>query len=111
VHQVERSGLQAGGEQIVVLEHDVAECLVGDELFGLSEHGVVDVRSHDFAVRSDPLAEQSQPSHHAAPDVDGPGTTTVADLLQEPATAGLPHPRLELEPLELGELTGQQVCR
>jgi hypothetical protein len=108
VDQVERSGLQGGGEQIVVPEQHVAESLVGRELFGLGEHGVVDVGSHDLAFSSGPFAEQSQPPHHAAADVDSPGAAT-ADLLQEAASGGLPHPRLESEPLQLGHLTGQQV--
>ena len=93
------------------LEQYVAEAFVRHELFGGAEHGVVDVRPHHLTILSDPLAEQSQPAHHPAPDVDGPDTATVADLGQEPAAAGLPHPGLELEPLQLGGLAGQQICR
>jgi hypothetical protein len=62
--------------------------------------------AHHLAVGSDPLAEQSQPSHHAATDVDGPVAVTVADLFQQPSPGRLPHPGLELEALQLGDLTG-----
>jgi hypothetical protein len=110
VHQVEGARLQAGREQIVVLEHHVAEVLVGGQPLRLGEHGIVDVGSHHLTVRSGPLAEQAQPPHHAAPDVDRPGAGTLADLLQKPPAAGFPHSRLELEPLQLGDLTCQQIC-
>jgi hypothetical protein len=111
VHQVEGCGLQPGGEEIVVSQQYVAEAFVGYELFGRPEHGVVDVRPHHLTILSDPLAEQSKPAHHPASDIDGPETATVADFGQEPAAAGLPHPGLELEPLQLGCLTSQQICR
>src|SRR6266545_1862806 len=42
---------------------------------------------------------------------DGSGTATVTEPFQEPATARLPHPRLQLEPVHLGDLPGQQVRR
>jgi hypothetical protein len=40
---------------------------------------------HHLATGPDPLNEQSQPSHHTAPDVDGRSTATFTDLLQQPA--------------------------
>lgn len=55
------------------------------------------------------IAEHPEPSQHTASDVEGPCSTTVTDLVQEQATAWLPHPRLELKALQLRGLAGQQI--
>jgi hypothetical protein len=55
------------------------------------------------------LAQQSEPSDRTAPDVEDAGTATFADLVEKPAPAWFPHPRLELQPLQLGRLIRQQI--
>ena len=57
---------------------------------------IVDIRPQNLSVGPDPLAEHSEPSHHATPDFEDPGSATFPDLVQKPAPGGLPHPRLEL---------------
>ncbi len=59
-------------------------------------------------VRSDPAAEQAKPAEDAAGDVEG-AVASWADGLEQPAPAGLPYPRLQLQPLQLRGLTGQKV--
>jgi hypothetical protein len=111
MHQVERRRLQPRGEKIVVDQHHVFEAFLPRKLCRGAEHGIVDVGADDLSVGAHPLAEQSQPSHHAAADIDGPKTATVTDLIQKTAAARLPHERLELEPFQLRDPIGQQVRR
>ena len=109
VDEIERRRLQLAREEVVLREHDVAEALPVHELSGGGEHRVVDIDPHHLAVGPDPLAQQSEPPDRTAPDVEDAGAATFADLVEKPAPARFPHPRLELQPLQLGGLIRQQV--
>src|SRR5215211_3599979 len=109
VDEVERRRLQLAREEVVLHEHDVAEALRVDELSGGGEHRVVDIGPHHLAVGPDPLAQQSEPPDRTAPDVEHAVAATFADLLEKPPPARLAHPRLELQPLQLGGLIRQQI--
>lgn len=91
VHEIERGRLEVAGEEVVLDERDVSEPLGGDEGVGGRQHLLVDVGAGDRSVRADPLAEQPQPPHGAAADVERAGATPVADLLEQPPAGGLPH--------------------
>ena len=109
VHEVERVRLELAGEEIVLDQADVPQALLGHEPVGGGEHRLVDVGPGHLPVGSHPLAQDPQPPEHAATDIQRAGAAAVADLLEQPPAAGLPDPRLELEPLELRGLPGQQV--
>jgi hypothetical protein len=59
--------------------------------------------THSLSNRSHPIAPHST-SRARAPRL-------FADLVEKPATARFPHPRLEMQPLELRRLICQQVRR
>jgi hypothetical protein len=92
VDEVERRRVELAREEVVLHECDVAEALRLHELCSGGEHCVADIRSHHLAVRADPLAQQSEPTDRTASDVQGAGAATLADLVEKPAAARLPHP-------------------
>ena len=88
---------------------DVLQSLLGREPLGVGEHRLVDVGSCHLPVGPDPLAQDPQPPEHAAAEIQGAGAAAVADLLEQAPAARLPDSRLQLEPLELRGLPGEQV--
>src|SRR5688572_1022805 len=102
VDELERRRLQLACEKVVLREHDVAEALRVHELSGGGEQRVVDIGPNTLALGPDPLAQQSEPPDRTAPDVEDAGAASFADLVENPAPARFPHPRLELQPLQLG---------
>jgi hypothetical protein len=109
MHQVEGGGLQLAGEQIVVDQGHVAQPLCGHELAGGGQHLVLDVGPHDLPFGADPFAEQPQPAHRAAADVQGAGSLPVADLSEQAPAGGFQLSGPLLQPLQFLVLAGQQV--
>src|ERR671924_1263189 len=60
--------------------------------------------------RPGPLAEDPKPAQRSAPDVQSAPAGYVAELREELAPGGLPHPRLKLQALQLRGLVGEQVA-
>ena len=101
VDEVERVQLELAGKEIVLDQTYVSQTLLVHEPASGCEHRLVDVGAGHLTVGPDPLAQDTDPAEHATTYIQGVGTATIADLFEQPPAAGLPNPRLKLEPLQL----------
>ena len=56
---------------------------------------------------ADPLAEDPEPAHDSAAQIQNPPARASIELRQQLSPGGLPDTRLQLQPLELRKLPSQ----
>ena len=109
MHKVERLRGKLGAVRIQLEDLDVRKASLCDERPRTRELLCIQIDAHDSARLAHALAERPENAHCAAAKVDALGVGDDPDPVEHRLHLGLPHARLEPQPLELGGPSGQQV--